>query len=268
MHGGRYFLGVLVALSAGCGKQSPSSEAAGGARAVQKETIVVSAAASTREVVESLCKQFCETNGVEVHVNTGASNNLANQILAGAPADLFLSASEKWAIEIEKANVAEAAARLLTNDLVIAVPKGNRANVHEPGDLLKDEVKKLAVAGENVPAGMYADQSLTRLALLKRLVEAGKIVRGADVRATMSYIERGEVEAGIVYSTDIRSTRDVEAVYKFDPKLHDEIVYVLVLLKHGSHIPSTRKLYDFLQSPMTEKAFRDFGFRRLGERTD
>ncbi len=259
---------ALVALSAACGKQSPSSAPAAGARVGQEETILVSAAASTREVIELLCKQFSETNGVEVRVNTGASNTLANQILAGAPADLFLSASEKWANEIEKANVAESAARLLTNDLVIAVPKGNPANVHEPGDLLNDEVQKLALAGENVPAGMYADQSLTKLALLKPLVDVGKIVRGADVRATLSYIERGEVDAGIVYSTDIRSTQDVEGVYAFDPKLHDEIVYVLVLLKHGSHTAATRRLYDFLQSPTAEKAYREFGFRRLGGRAD
>ena len=78
--------------------------------------------------------------------------------------------------------------RLLTNKLVIVVPAGNPAEVHKPEDLLSDKVQKIALAGEKVPAGMYADQSLEKLGLLKQLTDAGKIVRGQDVRNTLSYV--------------------------------------------------------------------------------
>ena len=118
--------------------------------------------------------------------------------------------------------------RLLTNQLVIVVPSGNPGDVREPKDLLSDKVKKIALAGEKVPAGMYAEQALTKLDLLPQLTAAQKIVRGQDVRNTLSFVERGEAEAGIVYSTDVRIASGVTTAHEFDASLHDEIVYVLV----------------------------------------
>lgn len=230
---------------------------------VSSEPITISAAASTKEVIESLADLFRTKMGGEVKVNLGPSSGLASQILAGAPADLFLSANQEWADEIQKAGEAATAARLLTNRLVIVVPTGNPGGVKKPDDLLSDKVKKIALAGEKVPAGMYADQSLEKLGLLKKLTDAGKIVRGQDVRSALSYVERGEAEAGIVYSTDVGSAEGVEQEYAFDSKLHDEIVYVLVLLKHGSENPVAQKFYEFLQSPAADAVYAKSGFSRL-----
>jgi molybdate transport system substrate-binding protein len=256
----RFVAVAVVVLSAACGKQPLSAPTAAKPSA---EPIIVSAAASTKEVVESLCKEFSKSSGVDVRVNAGASNALATQILAGAPADLFLSANAKWAAEVEKADLTVESTRLLTNGLVIVVPKDNPGEVREPGGLMSEKVKKVALAGEKVPAGMYADQALTKLSLLKSLTDAGKIVRGQDVRTALSYIERGEVEAGIVYSTDAQTAANLKIAYEFDPKLHDEIVYVLVLLKHGSSNSAAQKLYDFLKSPEANNTYQKFGFARL-----
>jgi molybdate transport system substrate-binding protein len=233
------------------------------ASAADREPLLVSAAASTKDVIEALDKQFTEKSGTEIKVNAGPSNGLAQQILAGAPADLFLSANQQWADEVKKGGQAAESVRLLTNKLVIVVPKGNPGGVHEPKDLLSPKVKKIALAGEKVPAGIYAGQALTKLDLLKQLTEADKIVRGQDVRNTLSFVERGEVEAGIVYSTDVRAAAGVVTAYEFDPSLHDEIVYVLVLLKHGSDNPSARDLYIFLQSLAADETYNSFGFTRL-----
>ena len=227
------------------------------------EPVIVSAAASTKEVVETLAQQFQEQTRTDVKINTGPSNGLAAQVLAGAPADLFLSASQQWADEIQKGGQADAMVRLLTNRLVLVVPKGNPAHVHEPKDLLSAKVQKIALAGEKVPAGIYAAQALGKLGLLKQLQGDGKIVRGQDVRNALSYVDRGEAEAGIVYSTDVAAAPGSEIVYEFDPSLHDEIVYVLVLLKHGGSLPSVRKFYDFLQLPECDAVYMKFGFQRL-----
>src|SRR5262245_56253840 len=153
--------------------------------------------------------------------------------------------------------------RLLTNKLVIVVPAANPGGVKEPRDLLSPGVKKVAIAGEKVPAGMYADQALQKLELLQPLVSAGKIVRGQDVRSALSYVERGEAEAGIVYSTDLITAQGLTAMHELDPALHDEIVYVLVLLNHGSDHPQAKALYDFLQTPEAETTYAEFGFVRL-----
>jgi molybdate transport system substrate-binding protein len=248
---------AVVALSS-CSKERQNAEPQ-----AFGEPIIVSAAASTKEVIEALAQQFREQSRMEVKINTGPSNGLAAQILAAAPADLFLSASQQWADEIQKGGQAEAMVRLLTSRLVLVVPKGNPAQVHEPKDLLSANVQKVALAGEKVPAGIYAAQALEKLGLVKQLEGDGKIVRGQDVRSALSYVDRGEAEAGIVYSTDVAAAPSSEIVYHFDPKLHDEIVYVLVLLKQGSNTPSGRKFYEFLQSQGADAAYSKFGFERL-----
>ena len=260
---------VLLALVlSSCSKQvpppapgMPPSQAA--ASAETKEPLILSAAASTKEVIESLAEQFQAQTETEVKVNPGPSNGLANQILAGAPADLFLSASQQWADEVQQGGKAREMTRLLTNRLVLVVPKGNPGQVREPKDLLSAKVKRVALAGEKVPAGIYADQALTNLDLLKRLTADGKIARGQDVRSALAFVERGEAEAGIVYSTDLSSASGVELVYDFPTDLHDEIVYVLVLLEHGSDKSKGRELYEFLQSPRADEVYAKFGFSRI-----
>lgn len=225
--------------------------------------LTVSAAASTKELVEELARQFAERTGTRVRVNVGPSGGLANQILAGAPADLFLSANAQWADKVGEDGLATASTPLLTNRLVLVVPRGNPSGVRQPQDLVSARVARVALAGEQVPAGMYADQVLTRLGLLERLVHERRIARGQDVRSALSYVERGEVDAGIVYATDVRTASNVEIAYEFDASLHDEIVYVLVLLKHGGSQASAVEFYDFLRSPDAEPTYGRYGFVRL-----
>lgn len=223
-------------------------------------TLVVSVAASTSDAVERLADQFHAQTGVGVKVNPGPSNGLATQILAGAPADLFLSASREWADKIDDAGHAAARVDLLTNRLVVVVPRGNPAGVKQPDDLSSATVKKLALAGENVPAGMYADQAIAKLGQLQPLLDAGRIVRGQDVRAVLGYVDRGEAEAGVVYASDALAATGVETACEFDPALHDRIVYVLVLLKHENESPNAREFYEFMQTPDAQQVFSKLGF--------
>jgi molybdate transport system substrate-binding protein len=224
--------------------------------------VLVSAAASTKEIMEAAGKQFTVETGTEVKFNFGPSSGLASQIAAGAPAELFLSANRQWADDVQTKGLADVSTALLTNRLVIVVPKDNPAKIHTPADLLSPNVKKIALAGETVPAGIYAKQSLTKLQLWDQLTGDNKIVRGEDVRTALAYVERGEAEAGIVYSTDAGIASGVAVAYEFDPSLHDEIVYMLVLLKHGAEQPEVRKLYEFLQSPAADKIYTQYGFSR------
>jgi len=245
---------VLVALIS-CSKPEP------GPAVSPSATVVVSAAASTKDVLEALAERFAKQAGVKV--NAGPSNGLATQILAGAPADLFLSASPEWADEVQKGGLAVESTKLLTNRLALVVPAGNPAQVRAPQDLTAASVKKIAMAGEDVPAGKYGDQALEKLDLLKTLTDEGKIVRGQDVRTALAYVERGEAEVGVVYSTDAKVAKGVESVYEFDPSMHDEIVYVLVLLKNAENNSAAREFYNFLQSPEANPVYAEAGFERL-----
>src|SRR4051794_7400649 len=102
-----FWLIAVALVATSCTKQQPAPKtppAEGQAATVSKEQtdVIVSAAASTKDVLEALVKEFQSDPKPEIKINTGPSNGLANQILNGAPADLFLSASEQWAKEVEK----------------------------------------------------------------------------------------------------------------------------------------------------------------------
>jgi molybdate transport system substrate-binding protein len=223
-------------------------------------TVTALVAASTTDAVNELADRFSRQSEVTVKVSPGPSNQLAAQIIQGAPADVFLSANAKWADEVKAKGLGSASRDLLSNGLVIVVPKGNPAGVHGPEDLAGESVKKVALAGENVPAGLYAGQALAKLNVLPQLVAGNKIARGQDVRATLTYVERGEAEAGIVYSTDAAVSNSVETVYTFDPATYERIVYPLLMLKSAERNPAARQFYQFLASAEAEEVFRKYGF--------
>ena len=170
---------------------------------------------------------------------------------------LFRSSTE-WADSLRSKGLAIEARNLLGNSLVIAVPGGNPAGVKSPGDLAGEAVKKLALAGENVPAGKYAEQALRSAGLGEQLKT--KIVRGQDVRMTLGFVERGEVEAGIVYATDVKLSRAVETAYRFDPGMHDPIVYPLVLLSGAEKNENARGFDAYLRTAEARAVFERHGF--------
>lgn len=227
--------------------------------------VIVSAAASTKEVIEALAERFEHESGALIHVNLGGSNALAAQILGGAPADLFLSANPEWAAAVVEAGPADRQSPLIANTLVIVTPQGNPAGVHDPRDFARNAVRHVALAGETVPAGKYADQALRGLGLLESLVANRKVVRGQDVRVALSYVERGEVEAGIVYATDARASDKVDVVYTFDAKAHDPIQYILVTLKRADDNPRAVRFGEYLHSAEAQELFESYGFRRGSE---
>ncbi|MCO6459516.1 MAG: molybdate ABC transporter substrate-binding protein, partial [Pirellulaceae bacterium] len=230
-------------------------------------SITVLAAASTTDAIHDIAEAF-ETShpGVAVRISTGPSNSLAQQVIAGAPADIYLSANMKWADAVAEQGLAEETVELLTNRMVLVVPRGNPAGVKEPGDLVGPGVTMVALAGENVPAGIYAEQALRQLQLLDELREGRKLARGADVRITLAYVERGEAEAGIVYATDARISDQVEVVAELDPMSHDQVTYPVVLLKAAKDKTAARQFLRFLQSAEAQTVFERYGFSRLGTR--
>ena len=241
--------------------------AAAGAGCVREQAapVIVLAAASTADAVAEIAEQYERKTGTAVEVSSGPSNGLARQVLAGAPADLFLSASEEWADAVSKGGRAAEVKPLLSNRLVMIVPKGNPGRVTGPTDLTSDRVRRVALAGEEVPAGRYADAVLARLDLTEPLKASGKIVRGHDVRATTAVVARGEAEVGIVYATDATASDAVTVVHTFDPAQHPPIVYPVVLIRGGPAGDAGRRFYDHLFSDAAAETFRRHGFLPASE---
>jgi molybdate transport system substrate-binding protein len=217
------------------------------------------AAASTRDAIHEIGADFTRETGVDVRISADDSSRLAQQIVQGAPADVFLSASEQWADLVKDRGLAAASTSLLTNSLVIVAPRGNPGGVHGPKDLARSAVGHVAVAGPTVPAGVYARQALRKLGLWDDVER--KLVSGENVRVALAFVERGEAEAGIVYATDARISERIELVHAFDPQFHAPIRYSLVLL-NGPHVHvAARRFYDYLQGPEAARVFQKYGFR-------
>jgi molybdate transport system substrate-binding protein len=225
-----------------------------------RETVLLFAAASAKEFVEDVVAEFRRKHPrVTVKTSFGGSSTLAQQVLAGADADLFLSANQAWARTLDQRQLASERCDLLGNELVLVVAKGARLKVAAPEDLLSGELRRIALAEpDSVPAGIYAKQALTKLALWDRLKP--RIVGAADVRQALAYVETGAAEAGIVYATDAALTDRVEIAYRFDAELTEPIVYPLVLLERGGAKPSVRELYQEFQSDHAAERARKRGF--------
>jgi len=248
-------LGAL-ALAAGVAACDGVEAAGDGGRAT------LFAAASTRDAVEELVRAFEAETGATVRVSLASSAALARQIDAGAQADLFLSAHPRWTdYLVERGRVAAAErTELATNALCWVTPAAARYAVRlEPGAPPPYAALAGRVAiGEprGVPVGIYARSALEELgwwaALEPRLVPA------LDARAVLRLVERGEVEAGIVYASDAAGSEAVHVAAVFPRATHEPVRYVLAAV--GSDSPTARALLRHLTGEAARDVFRRHGF--------
>jgi molybdate transport system substrate-binding protein len=224
------------------------------------ESVTVFVAASTKDAVTEIASAFKDEMQIEVRISADDSSKLAMQIVQEAPAQLFLSANEKWADYVKEKGLAHETRLLLGNTLVLVTPKGNPANVHGAEDLSKVAVKRVAIAGPTVPAGIYGRQALKNLKFWDSLEAGKKIISGENVRVTLAYVEQGEVDAGIVYATDAKISDKIDLVYTFPATSHEPIRYPLVLLKAGDSSSTARSFFEYIQSDRAREIFARHGF--------
>jgi molybdate transport system substrate-binding protein len=220
-------------------------------------------AASLVDVMERAAREYAKTGGGPVDVRPGGSGALAVQIENGAPADLYASADPRWMEELKtKGLIEEGTARTLAlNSLVLVVPKNSR--VLDKGFTTVSDFRKLAIGDpESVPAGRYAEQALKNLYLWKDA--QGRLVETPDVRAALALVERGEVDAGIVYGTDALLSEKIRIVARLGPNTHDPIVYTAAVLKRAHHPAEAKAFLDFLTGPKGKEIFTGYGFEGAG----
>ncbi|WP_143590158.1 molybdate ABC transporter substrate-binding protein [Thermoactinospora rubra] len=161
-------------------------------------TVTVFAAASLTGAFTELGKAFEAANpGVTVRFNFGSSATLAQQITQGAPADVFAAASPATMKTVTDASLASAPITFVRNKLQIAVPAGNPAKVDELKDLADPKVK-VALCAAQVPCGAAAAKALAAAGL-----KVTPVTLEQDVKATLTKVVLGEVDAALVYRTDV-----------------------------------------------------------------
>lgn len=226
------------------------------------ETVHLFAAASTQEVVTEIARDFEASTGIHVTVSLDASSRLARQIEAGADADLFLSANERWADFLADKGLVEQRRDLLGNRLVVIVPADSTVHVESWNDLKNRAIRHLALGNEAVPAGTYARQALKKAGVWEAVKD--RILEGSNVRAVLTYVQRGEAEAGLVYATDAATTPRVRVAFTAAADLHEPIRYPLVLVRRPTIQPGARRFYEYLGSDKAAAVFRRAGFQVPG----
>lgn len=154
-----------------------------------------------RSVVGRLCQQ---RTGHKVAFIFGASGELERQIEAGAPASVFASAGQREMDQLQSKGLVESGTRVnfARNSLVIIVPSGSTLHVSPVEELAGPQIQRIALGDpQTVPAGVYARELLERVNLWTRL--QSRLVFAENVRQVLDYVMRGEVDAGIVYATDV-----------------------------------------------------------------
>ena len=223
--------------------------------------LTISAAASLKDAMDVIQSTYQEEHPeVTLKFNFGGSGSLQQQISQGAPVDLFFSAAEdKFDVLVEEGNIAkEDGVDLLGNSLVLVVPKENQS-IKGFEDLAKAEIDKISIGTpETVPAGKYAKESLEKTDLWKDV--ESKVVYAKDVRQVLSYVETGNVAAGIVYSTDALVSDKVNIVATADSETHTPIIYPVGIIKDSKNYEEAKEFYSYLQSNDALKVFQEYGF--------
>lgn len=246
-----------LACCAACRRADPAPQASAGANS--PGTILVFAAASTTNALNKIKAQFTKETGIVVETSYASSSTLAQQVVHGAAADLFLSADAKWADFLAKENQIVRRQDLLGNRLVVVAPAGSKLEIEKLDDLLTADIKHLALGEtQSVPAGIYARQALTKLGLWERIKD--KVVSANDVRHALTYVETGAAEAGIVYATDAALSTKVKVAAEIPETLTGPVRYPLALLKHGEGNAAAESFYRYLTSPTAGAVFQRYGF--------
>lgn len=240
--------------------ESPGADPSGPAGAGSAPTgpVTVLAAASLTESFTKLETLYEQRNpSSEVTMSFGGSSGLAQQVLSGAPADVFAAASP---VTMQTVTDAGAAAgppvTFARNQLVITVPEGNPQRLTTLAALAGSGVK-VALCAEQVPCGAAARQALAAAG-----VRLTPVTQEQDVKAALAKVKLGEVDAALVYRTDAKATAaEVDAV-EFPESAGAVNDYPIVALKDAPNPAGAAAFLAFVRTPEAQQVLTDAGFQQ------
>ncbi len=246
---------VALWIVSGCAASEPNEPA--------KTELVVSAAASLTDAMKELAAKYeSAVPGVDVQLNFGSSGALQRQIGQGAPVDVFISAGSAQMDALVEQEWIMPGSRidLLTNEMVVIVPKDSASPPSTVEDLQRERFLHIAVGQpDTVPAGGYAREALNFYGLWDRLLP--QIVFGKDVRQVLSYVETGNADAGWVYRTDALASDHVSIAFAVDPQSHARIAYLAGVATNTAHPDEAMLFFNFLQQETAAQVFESYGFK-------
>ena len=226
------------------------------------EAILVSAAASLSGAFHEIAARFTTATGTQVACNVGASGLLQRQIEAGAPVDVFASAGAAPMDALAARGLIEESSRriIARNSLVVVVPRGAAPPLSAFAELLAPGVRRIAIGNpKTVPAGRYAQELLRNLGLWEAL--APRLVFGEDVRQVLDYVVRQEVEAGLVYATEVAVAGDATTIALVAPaEAYTPIVYPVAVVRATRHRDAAARFTEFVAAADGQRILQAHGF--------
>jgi molybdate transport system substrate-binding protein len=255
---------AAVLLVAGCGSGSGAAPAttahpgnAGNQGSAVSGTITVLAAASLQGSFGTLAKQFEAAHpGTRVKLSFGASSALALQIIQGAPADVFASASVKNMTQVTDAHAASAPTTFARNVMEIAVPPSNPARITALADLARPGVK-VALCQSQVPCGATAGKVFGNAKLSVK-----PVTLEADVKSTLAKVELDEVDAGVVYVTDVLAAGSKVTGIQIPAQLNAATAYPIAALSRAANPAGAQAFTAYVLSAAGQAVLAAAGFEK------
>jgi molybdate transport system substrate-binding protein len=219
-------------------------------------SITVAAAASLAEPLGVIAEAFERANPGrgDVTLTSGASSTLADQIEAGAPADVFASADETTMAEMARAGLLAGPPEVFArNRLAIVVKRGNPEGIDSLAELAA--VDTVALCGREVPCGRYAGEALQRAGVA---IPETSITRGRNARATFTAVAEGDAEAGVVYATDV--TGEAAEAIAIPDAQNVTVTYPVAVTTTSRHRAAAEAFVAYLLSPEAQAVLVDAGF--------
>jgi molybdate transport system substrate-binding protein len=248
----------LALLAAACGSSRPApAENTGGPHG----TVVVFAAASLKDTFTALAGDFERAHpGVRVVASFGGSDSLAAQIAQGAPVDVFASADTATMAAVTKAGDAKAPTVFATNELEIAVRPGNPRHIGSLAGTAAGGVK-LALCAPAVPCGSAATRAFASAG-----VSPHPVTLEQNVTAVLTKVELGEVDAGLVYRTDVKSAAGKVDGVQFPQAAQAVNSYPIAVVNTGHNAVTGQAFVEFVLSSDGQRVLQAAGFAPAGGR--
>jgi len=249
-------------LLAGCGSSTTSASsskpsASGSSSSALSGTVNVFAAASLKDAFTKLGRQFEAAHpGTKVVFNFGPSSGLATQINAGAPADVFASASTKNMDQVVTTGSAASPTSFASNVMEIAVPPKNPANVTQLSDLARSTVK-VALCQKAVPCGATAEKVFTNAKLT-----VTPVTQEVDVKSVLAKVSLGEVDAGVVYVTDVLAAGDKVKGIEIPTDVNASTKYPIATLTKAPNKAPAQAFTDYVLSADGASVLTAAGFAK------
>jgi molybdate transport system substrate-binding protein len=217
--------------------------------------VLVSAAASLTDAFADIEAAFEEANpDVDVILNLGGSSALREQILEGAPADVFASANTSNMDQVVEADEASDPEIFVTNVLQIAVPPGNPGGMTGLDDFAREELF-IGLCEEAVPCGDFGRQALENAGVTPSID-----TNTPDVRALLTLVEEAELDAGIVYVTDVTSTDGAVEGVDIPDEFNVVATYPIAALADAPNPDAAAAFVAFVLSDEGQAILAEYGF--------